>query len=196
MFFPIKNDGVNMTYCQNMNALPACGNHKAKHYHDVLYGFEVVDDNELFARLVLEINQAGLSWNTILNKWDGFYRAYHDFEISQVAAFDAQDVARLLQDASIVRNRLKVNAAIYNAQQIVLLQKQYGSFKAWLEHHHPLTKEAWVRVFKQQFKFVGGEIVGEFLMSTGYLPGAHDADCPILVCVEDSQPPYLRGASQ
>lgn len=185
-----------MTYCQDINALSADAATKAKQYHDVLYGFEIIDDNELFARLVLEINQAGLSWNTILNKWDGFYRAYHGFEISKVAAFDAQDVARLLQDASIVRNRLKVNAAIYNAQQVLLLQKQYGSFKAWLAHHHPLAKNEWVNVFKQQFKFVGGEIVGEFLMSTGYLPGAHDADCPIWVLVEDSQPPYLRGTSQ
>ncbi|UOO92323.1 DNA-3-methyladenine glycosylase I [Vitreoscilla stercoraria] len=185
-----------MSYCQFVQTLDGDDRNPHKHYHDHLYGYSVASDDELFARLVLEINQAGLSWSTILNKWDGFYQAYHDFEISKVAAFDAQDVARLLQDASIVRNRLKVHAAIYNAQQIVLLQQEYGSFKAWLEHHHPLAKSEWVKVFKQQFKFVGGEIVSEFLMSTGYLPGAHDADCPILMLVEGSQPPYLRGTSQ
>ena len=71
------------------------------------------------------------------------------------------------------------NAAIVNAQKILELKKDFGSFKGWIDAHHPLTKEEWIKLFKKTFKFTGGEIVNEFLMSTGYLPGAHDADCPI-----------------
>ena len=88
------------------------------------------------------------------------------------------DIARLLANAGIIRNRLKIQAAIHNAQQIQRLQQQYGSFKNWLDAHHPRSKEAWVKLFKQHFKFVGGEIVGEFLLSTGYLAGAHEKSCP------------------
>lgn len=182
-----------MTYCQHVAALPADTTDPNKHYHDQVYGYTVVDDNELFARLVLEINQAGLSWSTILKKWQGFYQAYADFDIATVAAFDDAEVARLLQDAGIIRNRLKVQAAIHNAQKIVQLQQEYGSFKQWLDAQHPLVLSEWVKVFKKQFKFVGGEIVNEFLMSTGYLPGAHDDDCPILQQALASQPPYVQG---
>lgn len=182
-----------MSYCQFANDLPPDSDNPNKHYHDHVYGYAVTSDNELFARLVLEINQAGLSWTTILKKWAGFYRAYSDFDIATVAAFAENDVARLLQDASIIRNRLKVQAAIHNAQQIQVLQQQYGSFKAWLDAHHPRSKDDWVKLFKRQFKFVGGEIVNEFLMSTGYLPGAHDDDCPVLVRALASQPPYVQG---
>ena len=181
-----------MTYCQFAATLSADSTDPNKHYHDHVYGFAVEADNELFARLVLEINQAGLSWTTILKKWQGFYQAYAQFDIATVAAFNEEDVARLLADASIIRNRLKVQAAVYNAQQILLLQQEYGSFKAWLDHHHPLDKEAWVKLFKKQFKFVGGEIVNEFLMSTGYLAGAHDADCPVLSQVLASKPLFAQ----
>ena len=148
-------------------------------YHDTAYGFPIGDDNELFGRLILEINQAGLSWNTILNKQENFRKAYANFDIATVAAFDEEDRARLLSDAGIIRNRLKVNAAIHNANQILELQKEWGSFKKWIEHHHPKTKDEWVKIFKKHFKFVGGEIVNEFLMSTGYLQGAHSEDCPV-----------------
>lgn len=166
-----------MSYCQYCAALPADTDNPNKHYHDHEYGFPLADDNALFGRLLLEINQAGLSWTLILNKRAAF-AAYAGFDIAAVAAFDEADVARLLVDSGIVRNRLKIQAAIHNARQILLLQQQYGSFKHWLDAHHPRDKAAWVKLFKQQFKFVGGEIVGEFLMSCGYLPGAHDDDCP------------------
>lgn len=185
-----------MSYCQFVQGLNPDDHNPNKHYHDHVYGYSVASDNELFARLVLEINQAGLSWSTILNKWNHFYRAYADFDVFKVAAFDDADVERLLQDAGIIRNRLKINAAIYNAQQIVQLQQQSGSFKAWLDEHHPLSKDEWVKLFKKHFKFVGGEIVNEFLMSTGYLAGAHDDDCPILQQVLASQPPYANGGLQ
>jgi DNA-3-methyladenine glycosylase I len=172
------------SYCEFVANLPSTNPHRW--YHDNVYGFRVEDDNELFARLVLEINQAGLSWGTILNKWRNFYTAYHNFEISTVAAYTSVDVDRLLNDSGIIRNRLKVAAAIYNAQQILKLQAEYGSFKAWLdscainfaELRHQLAP--WQKLFKQTFKFTGGEIVNEFLMSTGYLPGAHTPGCPIL----------------
>ncbi len=148
-------------------------------YHDTAYGFPINDDNELFERLILEINQAGLSWTTILNKQPHFKKAYHQFNIRKVANYGDKDRERLLNDAGIIRNRLKVDAAIANAQTILGLQKQYGSFKAWIDHHHPLTKEEWVKTFKKTFRFTGGEIVNEFLMSIGYLPGAHVPTCPL-----------------
>ena len=149
------------------------------HYHDKEYGFPIHSDNELFARLILEINQAGLSWTTILKKKDNFFKAFDDFDIQKVARYTDKKVEKLLQDAGIIRNRLKIAATIENAKTIVKLQKEHGSFKAWLDANHPKSKEEWVKLFKQTFRFTGGEIVNEFLMSTGYLPGAHDADCPI-----------------
>ena len=149
-----------------------------KHYHDTLYGFPLHDDNELFGRLILEINQAGLSWETILKKEPSFRKAYHNFNIQKIAAYGAAERNRLLGDAGIIRNRLKINAAIENAKVIMQLQREHGSFEGWLLLHHPKSKEEWVKLFKKTFRFTGGEIVGEFLMSVGILPGAHTADCP------------------
>ena len=168
-----------MSYCSAIENME--GDRKTLHkaYHDKLYGFPIHDDNELFCRLVLEINQAGLSWETILKKEATFRKAYHNFNIKKVAAYTDADRERLLADAGIIRNRLKVNAAIENAKSILALQKEHGSFENWLALHHPKTKEEWVKVFKKTFRFTGGEIVNEFLMSTGYLPGAHSADCPV-----------------
>jgi len=166
-----------MSYCEYIKDFP--DGHVDRVYHDTQYGFPIDDDNELFGRLVLEINQAGLRWTAILNKQEGFRKAYHDFDIATVAAYGEEDFNRLMNDTSIIRNRLKINAAIHNAQVILGLQKEFGSFKKWIDTHHPLTKEEWVKLFKKTFKFTGGEIVNEFLTSTAYLPGAHDADCPV-----------------
>jgi DNA-3-methyladenine glycosylase I len=162
-----------------------------RHYHDNEYGFPLQGDDELFARLVLEINQAGLSWDTILKKKAHFFTAYDNFNIATVASYGPEKIAALLADAGIIRNRLKVNAAIVNAQKILELQQQYGSFRQWIEHHHPLTKEEWVKLFKKHFKFTGGEIVNEFLMSTGYLPGAHDANCPVFKQIAELKPAWM-----
>ena len=148
-------------------------------YHDHEYGFPQRAERELFERLVLEINQAGLSWETILKKRDGFRAAYSGFEVDTVAAYGEREVERLLGDAGIIRNRLKVHAAIHNAQVIQQLRERHGSFAAWLDAHHPQDKAAWVKLFKKTFRFTGGEITGEFLMSLGYLPGAHSPDCPV-----------------
>jgi len=168
-----------MSYCKALKAMS--GDRLALHkgYHDHLYGFAIEDDNELFCRLILEINQAGLSWETILKKETSFRLAYADFDVTKVAAFKEKDRERLMNDAGIIRNRLKINAAIENAQAILRLQQDHGSFKAWLDELHPKSKDQWVKIFKKTFRFTGGEIVNEFLMSTGYLPGAHDVDCPV-----------------
>jgi len=165
------------SYCEVVERMEKDNVHV--HYHDKEYGFPIYDDNQLFARLVLEINQAGLSWTTILNKKDNFFKAFDDFNIDKVARYGQKQKDRLLQDAGIIRNRLKIDATIENARTIQGLQKEYGSFKQWLDKHHPLTKEEWVKLFKKTFRFTGGEIVGEFLMSTGYLPGAHIETCHI-----------------
>ena len=148
-------------------------------YHATEYGFPLTGDAELFERLVLEINQAGLSWLTILKKREAFHRAYDGFDPEIVARYGARDRRRLLNDAGIIRNRLKVDAAIANAQRILELRKSHGSFHGWLAAHHPLPKAEWVKLFKQTFRFTGGEIVSEFLMSIGYLPGAHAESCPV-----------------
>ncbi len=160
-------------------------------YHDTEYGFPVDDDRVLFERLVLEINQAGLSWLTILKKRAAFQAAYHGFDIDRVAAYGARDKNRLLADAGIIRNRLKIEAAIENARRIQALQAEHGSFAAWIAAHHPLPKAGWVKLFKKTFRFTGGEIVGEFLMSTGYLPGTHRPDCPVYKRIEQLSPPWM-----
>jgi DNA-3-methyladenine glycosylase I len=178
------------TYCDYCISHPEDTHNRT--YHDTQYGFPISDDNLLFERLVLEINQAGLSWITILKKADNFRRAYDQFDLARVAAYDEADRARLLADAGIIRNRLKVNAAIVNARKILELQKEFGSFKNWLDAHakRPRTKDEWVKLFKQTFVFTGGEIVNEFLMSTGYLQGAHEETCPIYKIVKKQNPPW------
>jgi DNA-3-methyladenine glycosylase I len=176
------------TYCQAIHFMKAGEQNLHKEYHDKQYGFPIQEDDELFCRMILEINQAGLSWTTILKKQESFRRAYHNFNITKVAAYTERDVERLLNDPGIIRNRLKVNAAIENAKSIVALQKEYGSFKNWLEHHHPKNKEEWTKLFKKTFRFTGGEIVNEFLLSTGYLPGAHEESCVVYKKVIKAKP--------
>ena len=175
------------TYCDAAPGHPFHGP-----YHDREYGFPLRDDDALFERLVLEINQAGLSWLTILKKRDAFKKAYSEFQIDRVARYGARDRARLMQDAGIIRNRLKIEAAVENARRIQGLQRSHGSFMAWLNAHHPRPKAEWVKLFKTTFRFTGGEIVGEFLMSTGYLPGAHREDCPVQARILRQKPRWAR----
>ena len=180
------------TYCDYCNSHPEDTFNKT--YHDTQYGFPLKDDNLLFERLILEINQAGLSWITILKKADNFRKAYHNFDVEKIANYGEQDYARLLADAGIIRNRLKVNAAVENAKRIQVLGREFGSFRGWLDSHHPLTKEEWTKLFKKTFVFTGGEIVNEFLMSTGYLPGAHEVACPVYKKVASLRPAWMRVA--
>ena len=168
-----------MSYCRALLSFSENSLSWHKDYHDRQYGFPIHNDDELFGRLILEINQAGLSWETILKKQDNFRKAYSQFKIKKIASYTEKDRNRLLSDAGIIRNRLKINAAIENAKVVLRLQKEFGSFEKWIQSHHPLTKEEWVKLFKKNFKFTGGEIVNEFLMSIGVLPGAHDKNCPI-----------------
>ena len=181
-----------MSYCEF-----APGHEYHGPYHDEEYGFPVQDDDRLFERLVLEINQAGLSWLTILKKKDAFREAFAGFSIDRVARFDGRKRARLLENSGIIRNRLKIDAAVENAKRIRELRRSHGSFGAWLDAHHPLEKEQWVKLFRKSFVFTGGEITGSFLLSTGYLPGAHQADCPVYSRVLAAGPAWssVRGSS-
>lgn len=182
-----------MSYCKVIDTITSDEKRLLhKNYHDNHYGFPIHDDNELFGRLIMEINQAGLSWETILKKEQSFRKAYHNFNLKKVAAYQEMDIQRLLNDAGIIRNKLKVNAAIENAKTILNLQKEFGSFENWLKHHHPKTKEEWVKLFKKTFRFTGGEIVNEFLMSIGYLPGAHSSDCKIYKKVMTQNPMWAQ----
>lgn len=178
-----------MSYC---DAAPGHEFHGP--YHDNDYGFPVRDDSVLFERLVLEINQAGLSWLTILKKRAAFHDAFEGFDPAVVARYGDKDRERLLADARIIRNRLKVDAAIENARRVCALREEHGSFAAWLDAQHPLAKDDWVRLFKKTFKFTGGEITGEFLMSTGYLPGAHVLECPVYARISALDPPWMATA--
>jgi DNA-3-methyladenine glycosylase I len=161
------------TYCSYARSRD---DHHREH-HDTEHGILPRNDDDLFRRLMLEISQAGLSFDTVLKRKHGIYRAFHS--VDKVAKFGAVQVKKLMQDAGIIRNRLKILAAITNARKIKELQREHGSFRHWLDAHHPRTREEWVKLFRKTFTFTGGEIVNEFLMSTGYLPGAHDADCPM-----------------
>jgi DNA-3-methyladenine glycosylase I len=165
-------------------------------YHDGEYGFPARDDTVLFERLVLEINQAGLSWLTVLKKRPAFAAAYAGYDLERVARFGDKDIARLMGDEAIIRNRLKIEACIANARRILELRAEAGSFAHWLDAHHPLPKDAWVRLFRDTFRFTGGEIVGEFLMSLGYLPGAHVEACPVHRRILRLGPPWRGGASR
>ena len=174
-----------MTYCDAAPGHPFHGP-----YHDREYGFPIRDDDRLFERLVLEINQAGLSWLTILRKREAFVDAFAGFSLTKVARFDDKRRAKLLANAGIIRNRLKVDAAIENAKRILAIRKTHGSFAEWLDAHHPREKAEWVKLFKKTFVFTGGEITGSFLLSTGYLDGAHERSCPVHARILEARPPW------
>ena len=179
-----------MSYCEY------CKSPKAKQvhidYHDEVYGFPVEQDNELFGRLTLEIYQAGLSWEIILNKKKYFALAFNGWNVSRIANYDNADLDKLRNDASIIRNRRKSEATIHNAKEVLQIQAEFGSFKSWLDQNHPKSKEEWVVLFKTRFKFVGGKILNEFLRGTGYLPGAHDKNCPVFEKISKFNPKWTE----
>jgi DNA-3-methyladenine glycosylase I len=148
-------------------------------YHDTEYGFPSRDERVLFERLALEIMQAGLSWEIVLKKREGMNRAFDNFNVDRVAGYRAKDIKRLLADAGIIRNRLKIEAIIANAAVIIGMRDSHQGFAGWLDAHHPRAKAEWVKLFRKTFRFTGGEIVNEFLMSLSYLPGAHRQDCRV-----------------
>lgn len=180
------SDAPVSSYCD-----AARGHHVHGPYHDLEHGFPVRDDDVLFERLLLEINQAGLSWLTILKKREGMREAFDGFSVERVAAYGDEDRNRLLADSRIIRNRLKVDAAVHNARRILEIRRSHGSFADWLDAHHPRSKRDWVKLFKDTFRFTGGEITGEFLTSIGYLPGAHDEACPVYHRISELSPPWM-----
>jgi DNA-3-methyladenine glycosylase I len=181
---------VSAAYCRFAPGDPVHG-----FYHDSEYGFPTEEESVLFERLMLEINQAGLSWATILRKRAAFRAAFADFAVDCVAAFGPAEIDRLLADPGIIRNRLKIEAATENARRIQALRRSHGSFAGWLAAHHPRSPTDWTKLFRQTFRFTGGQIVGEFLMSVGYLPGAHEPDCPVFARILEHAPPWARAAA-
>ena len=165
-----------MSYCSFCRNQPK----KSIHwwYHDEVYGKMSSNDNELFGRLIMEINQAGLSWNTILQKYEGIKKAYSNFDIRIVSQYNEENIATLKRDKSIIRHELKIRSIVYNAQEILQIQKEFGTFKTWILDNKQNSIENWTKLFKKNFKFVGKEIVKEFLTSNGILNGAHDKNCP------------------
>ena len=182
---------MSAAYCRGAPGHPLHGP-----YHDLEYGFPVTDEAVLFERLVLEINQAGLSWLTVLKKRAAFRAAFAEFDVDRVAGFGAADTERLMADPGIVRNRQKIAAVVANAQRIQELRGSHGSFDSWVAAHHPRTLDEWTRLFRQNFRFTGGLIVGEFLMSIGFLPGAHEPDCPVYARILALAPPWARTAGR
>lgn len=165
-----------MSYCSYCRNQPKDSIHHW--YHDEVYGKMSEDDNELFGRLVMEINQAGLSWNTVLQKYEGLKLAYSQFNLQKVSMYKEQDISELMGNKNIIRHELKIRSIVYNAQQILEIQKEFGTFKNWIMLQNQISIENWVKLFKKNFKFVGKEIVKEFLSSNGILKGAHDKECP------------------
>jgi DNA-3-methyladenine glycosylase I len=166
-----------MSYCTYCNALPI--DHVDRIYHDTIYGRPCTDDRELFGRFILEINQAGLSWHTILNKSHSIRIAYANYNIEIVAGFNEKAIEKLLGNKGVIRHKGKIQAIVFNAQQILSLQEKYGSFYEWIKDKGEITLEEWIKVFKKKFKFVGKEIVSEFLKGSGFIEGAHEKSCPV-----------------
>ncbi len=164
-------------------------------YHEREYGFPSGDESVLLERLALEIFQAGLSWLIVLKKRPTILAAFDGFDADRVAAYGAAERARLLDDAGIIRNRRKIDAIIENAGRLKDLRASHGGCAGWLAAHHPREKEAWVKLFRETFRFTGVEVVNEFLMSLGYLPGAHRPDCPVYARIAALDPPWMREPS-
>jgi len=165
-------------------------------YHDFEYGFPLRDEAALFERLSLEIFQAGLSWLLILKKRPGMVSAFDGFDVDAVANYGHEEKQRLLADPGIIRNRLKIAAIIENARRLKTLRETHNGMANWLEHHHPRSHDDWTKLFRATFRFTGGEVVREFLMSTGYLPGAHRHDCPVYAQIARENPPWLRSGQE
>jgi DNA-3-methyladenine glycosylase I len=164
-------------------------------YHDKEWGVPVHDDRLLFEFLVLEGAQAGLSWSTILNKRDNYRKAFDDFDAGKIAKYDARKIKKLLADAGIVRNKLKVAAAVQNAKAFLAVQKEFGNFDAYIwsfvngrpiRNNFKKMKDVPARtpesdamskdLLKRGFKFVGSTICYAFMQAVG-LVNDHIVDC-------------------
>jgi len=171
------------------------GDAKMIKYHDEVWGVPVYDDTTLFAKLSLDLMQAGLSWRTILYKWDSFYKAFDNFDINIVASFDENKYEELMHNAGIVRNKLKVRAIINNAQRMQEVQKEFGSFSKYIwgfvddkviknsfksleeiPAKTPLSDKISKDLLKRGFKFVGTTIIYAWLQAIGVV-NDHMVDC-------------------
>lgn len=145
-------------------------------YHDEEWGRPSPNDDAYFEALSLEVFQAGLSWRTVLYKRESLRRAFAQFVIPAVAAFTPNDVDRLLADASIIRNRRKIEATVRNAQAIKALQEEHGSFAAWLAAQ-PADPDAIYGALRTRLRFFGPTTCLSFLHAIGKLPAPHDPHC-------------------
>jgi len=174
---------------------PAVGDPLYLAYHDDEWGVPVHDDGTIYEFLVLEAFQAGLSWRTVLYKRENFRKAFAGFDYRKVARFGRREVARLLKDPGIIRNRQKIEAAITNAQRFLEVQAEHGTFAAYmwswvkgkpivhrfraLEDYPPYIEEAvaWAKDLKQRgFKFLGPTVVYAHMQAVGMV-NDHTVDC-------------------
>jgi DNA-3-methyladenine glycosylase I len=155
-------------------------------YHDEVWGVPEHDDQKLFAKLCLDLMQAGLMWRTILHKQENFERAFDDFHIETVAGYDEEKILELMQDAGIVRNQLKIRAIVNNAARVLEVQKEFGSFDAYIwsftngevvnnrletfddiKASTPLSDAISKDLKKRGFRFVGTTIIYAYLQAIG-----------------------------
>ncbi len=165
-------------------------------YHDEEWGVPLHDDTRLFEFLVLDAFQAGLSWKTILHKRENFRKAFSQYQVKKIAKFDEAKFEALMQDAGIIRNRLKILATIQNAKAFMEVQKEFGSFDhyIWSFTEHRTIKNSWKSIsdipartaesdamskdlVKRGFKFVGSTICYAFMQAAGMV-NDHLVDCP------------------
>ena len=165
-----------MTYCEYLNTIKGDLLSLHEEYHDNHYGFPIENDNELFERLMFEINQAGLNWILILKKQHNFRKAFDNYKVEIVSEYGEEDFQRLMNDPGIIRNRLKINAAIENAKIILKIRNETGSFGKWLDMQSKKINslEEWIKLFKKIFKFTGEEIVNEFRLYNKPLTAAKE----------------------
>jgi DNA-3-methyladenine glycosylase I len=154
----------------------AVGDPRLIEYHDNEWGVPLEGDDELFERLTLEIFQAGLSWRLILQKREALREAFAEFSIERVASLGKRDVARLLKNKGIIRNRLKIESTIENARRLKGIIAEHGSFANYISRLNgdldDMHKE-----LKRRFRFMGPKIAECFLQSIGKLDGAHEPEC-------------------
>ena len=174
---------------------PTFGDALYLEYHDKEWGVPVFDDRKIFEFLILEAFQAGLSWRTILYKRENFRKAFAGFDFEKVARFSAHDHAKLMQNAGIIRNRLKIQAAITNAKCFIQVRKEFGTFSkymwSWvkgkpvvhrfrnLKDYPPYTDEAllWAKDLKNRgFKFLGPTVIYAHMQAVGMV-NDHTTNC-------------------
>ncbi len=146
-------------------------------YHDFEYGYRIKDDLLYFERLILEIFQAGLSWEIILKKRKAFQIAFDRFNFYKIAEYKEKKINELLNNNAIVRNSRKIYSTIYNAKKFIDIIKEYKSFDNYIRSFNYFDKNKVLKIFKNQFKFIGPLIIEEFMMSVGLWKVKHEKEC-------------------